>query len=78
MISPQRAMWPSEVHTFWPLSTHTSPSRTAIVASPATSEPAPGSENSWHQMSSAVKIRRRYCSFCSGVPHSTIVGPHIP
>ena len=78
MISPHRARWPSEVHTFCPFSTHSSPSSTAIVASPATSEPAPGSENSWHQMSSAVKMRRRYFSFCSGVPHSTIVGPHIP
>ena len=35
-------------HTFWPLTTHSSPSRTARVARPARSEPAPGSENSWH------------------------------
>ena len=32
---------------------------TARVASPATSDPAPGSLNSWHQISSAVKIGRR-------------------
>ena len=31
------------VQTFCPLTTHESPSRTARIASPATSEPAPGS-----------------------------------
>ena len=31
-----------EVHTFWPLTTHSSPSRSARVARPARSEPAPG------------------------------------
>ncbi len=42
------------VQTFWPLMTHSSPSRTARVASDATSDPAPGSENIWHQISSHV------------------------
>ncbi len=37
------AIWPSEVHTFWPLTIHSSPSRTARAFSPARSEPAPGS-----------------------------------
>ena len=36
------------LHTFWPVTTHRSPSRTAAVVSPARSEPAPGSLNSWH------------------------------
>ena len=36
-------------HTFWPLTTHSSPSRTALVPRPAKSLPAPGSLNSWHQ-----------------------------
>ena len=45
-----------------------SPSRTALVARPARSEPAPGSENSWHQISSLRAIGRRKRSFCSSVP----------
>ena len=49
---PYFATWPSVVHTFWPLTIHSSPSRTARVLSPATSEPAPGSLKSWHQISS--------------------------
>ena len=35
-------------HTFWPLMIQVSPSRTARVASPARSEPAPGSEKQLH------------------------------
>ena len=45
---PRSAVWPSEVHTFWPLTIHSSPSLTARVVRPARSEPAPGSLNSWH------------------------------
>ncbi len=47
------------VHTFWPLTTHSSPSRTARVESDARSEPEPGSLKSWHQISSAERILRR-------------------
>ena len=36
------------VHTFWPVSTQPSPSRSARVASEARSDPAPGSLKSWH------------------------------
>ena len=56
---PSVAVWASVVHTFWPFTTHSSPSRTARVASPATSDPAPGSLKSWHQISSHVKRGRR-------------------
>ena len=52
-------MWAKLVHTFWPVTTHSSPSRTARVESPARSEPAPGSENSWHQISSPASSGRR-------------------
>ena len=45
-------------HTFWPLTTHSSPSRSARVVSPARSEPLPGSENSWHHVCSPVTIGR--------------------
>ena len=56
---PHRAMWASVVHTFCPLTTHSSPSRTARLDRPATSDPAPGSEKSWHQISSFVNSGRR-------------------
>ncbi len=57
--SPKRATWASVVHTFWPLTTHSSPSFTPREESPAKSEPEPGSENSWHQISSPVNSGRR-------------------
>ena len=44
------------VQTFWPVTTHSSPSRTARVFSEARSEPEPGSEKPWHQISSADRI----------------------
>ena len=37
------------------------------MASDARSLPAPGSLNSWHQISSALRIAGRYRSFCSSV-----------
>jgi hypothetical protein len=40
---PHRAWWAMVVQTFWPLTIHSSPSRTARVARLATSDPAPGS-----------------------------------
>ena len=75
---PHRDRCASVVHTFWPLTTHSSPSRTARVESPATSEPAPGSENSWHQISSFVAMPRSSWCFCSSVPHWMSVGPPMP
>ncbi|MET0324793.1 MAG: hypothetical protein ABW219_06175, partial [Ilumatobacteraceae bacterium] len=61
--------------TFWPLTIHSSPSRTARVPRPAKSDPAPGSENSWHHFSSPVNIGRRNRSLTSGLPWVAIVGP---
>ena len=55
---PKSAYGPRLVQTFWPLITHRSPSRTALVLRLARSEPESGSEYSWHQMSSAVSMRR--------------------
>ncbi len=46
-------------HTFWPLTTHSSPSRSARVVRPARSEPLPGSLNSWHHVCSPVTIGRQ-------------------
>ena len=56
------------VHTFCPLTSHSSPSRTAFVASDARSDPAPGSLKSWHHFSSLRTIGPRNRSFCSSVP----------
>ena len=47
------------VHTFWPVTTQSSPSCTARVFSAARSEPASGSEKPWHQISSPDRIGAR-------------------
>ena len=47
MISPMSLYCAPDVHTFWPVTSHSSPSRIALVWRPARSEPAPGSLNSW-------------------------------
>src|SRR3954454_9709722 len=65
----QLAVAASDVQIFWPLITHSPPSRWALVRSPARSEPAPGSENPWHHLSSPLTIRGRNSSFCCGVPN---------
>ena len=49
---PQSASLAMVVHTFWPVSDQPPSTRSARVASDARSEPAPGSENSWHHVSS--------------------------
>ena len=76
---PQRAMCARVVQTFWPLTIHSSPSRTGpVVASPATSEPALGSLNSWHQISRCCAIGGSRLRFISSLPHCMIVGPPMP
>ena len=67
-----------DVHTFWPLTIHTSPSRTARVDSDARSDPAPGSLKSWHHDSSAGRQPvGTHWSCCSSVPCSSTTGPPI-
>ncbi len=75
---PQRATCASVVHTFWPLTTYSSPSRTARVVSDERSLPAPGSLNSWHHSSepSSRPGSQRRC--CSSVPATSNVGPAQP
>jgi hypothetical protein len=77
--SPKSQYWAPDVQILWPRTSH-EPSnwRAARVRMPATSEPAPGSENIWHQISSPRSIGRMYRSFCSGVPADSTVGPHMP
>ncbi len=58
MSMPKSATWPSEVHTFCPLTIHSSPSLTARQVKPARSLPAPGSLKSWHQASWPVTMPR--------------------
>ena len=54
---PKAANCALVVHTFWPLSTHVpSSSWRARVCTAARSEPAAGSEKSWHQTSSPCSI----------------------
>ena len=55
-------------HIFWPVSTHSSPSRTALLRIAATSEPMPGSLIENAPRTSPVAIRGRYLCFCSSVP----------
>ena len=70
----QSARWPFDVHVFCPVTTKSSPSRTARVRSDARSEPASGSLIPWHQMSSARTIRGSSSRFCCSVPYSMIAG----
>src|SRR4051795_9979644 len=46
----------------------------ALVDRLARSEPAPGSENSWHQIISPRKVGGRNLCCCSSVPNATIDG----
>jgi hypothetical protein len=65
------------VQTFCPVTTHSLPLRTARVFSDARSEPEPGSEKPWHQISSADRIGARKRCFWSSVPWAITVGPPI-
>ena len=53
-------MWANDDQTFWPLTTKWS-SRTSMRRAHRAerSEPAPGSEKPWHQISSAERIFAR-------------------
>ena len=62
------------VQIFWPLTTKSSPSRTPRVATAARSDPAPGSEKPWHQITSLRSIGPMISACCSGVPIAMIVG----
>ena len=71
-------MCANDDQTFWPLTTKWSPSWIALVRTAARSEPAPGSEKPWHQISSVERIASSRAFFCSSVPWAMIVGPAIP
>ena len=64
------------VQIFEPFSTHSSPSRTAVVSAPATSDPPLGSERNCIQISSPRRIAGRCRRFCSSVPKSSSTAAH--
>ena len=66
--------WAQVVHTFCPFRIHSSPSRTADIASEARSEPAPGSLSSWHHFSSLRTSGGRKRRHCSSVPYAKSAG----
>ena len=68
--SPQSDHQAPVVHTFEPLSTHSSPSRTADVWAPATSEPPPGSDRNCIHSSSPLQDGRE-------VPELLLLGPEV-
>ena len=74
----QSAWWASEVQTFWPVTTHSSPSSTALVWTLARSLPALGSEYPWHHSSVPARMGGRKRACCSGVPYWMRVGPSSP
>ena len=68
MQKPHWACWATDVQIFWPVSLKPPSTRSAFIDSAARSEPAPGSENSWHQTISPRRVGRRKRSFCSSEP----------
>ena len=70
--------WAPEVHTFCPLTTKSSPSRTAVVRRPARSEPAPGSLIPSDAVISPRKIGTAHRCFCSGEPNASSDAAMIP
>ena len=68
-VSSTSASCAPEVHTFWPLTTKWSPSRTALVRSDARSEPALGSLIPSDAVISARRIGTAQRCFCSSVPN---------
>ena len=62
----QAACLASEVQIFWPVSRQPPSARSARVVSPARSEPAPGSLNSWHHRKSPRSVGGRNRCCCCG------------
>ncbi|MGY2939281.1 hypothetical protein ACVWZ6_008883 [Bradyrhizobium sp. GM6.1] len=60
------------------MTTQLSPFFSARVRKPATSEPADGSENSWHQISSPAASFGKWRRLASSLPKAITVGPHMP
>ena len=74
--SPQSDHQAPVVHIFEPLRTHSSPSRTAVVSAPATSDPPLGSDRNCIQISSPRRMAGTWRRFCSSVPKSSSTAAH--
>src|SRR5271167_2636698 len=68
VASPRAQYCAPLVHTFCPLIFQPPSTRVALVLIDAASEPASGSENSWHQISSLRSAFSTNRSICHGVP----------
>ncbi len=66
---------PSVVHVFCPLTTYSSPSRTAVVRRDARSEPASGSEKPCDHQISQLFVFGRKRSLSSCEPNAAMTGP---
>ena len=64
------------VQIFEPLRIQSSPSGTALVSAPATSEPPLGSDRNCIQISSPFRMAGMCCCFCSSVPKSSRTAVH--
>ena len=71
---PQCENCAAVVQIFWPVIRQPPSTLVALVVRPARSEPAPGSENSWHQIISPRNVGGRKRCFCSSVPNATTDG----
>ena len=76
-VKIQSPCWPRVVHVFCPLTTQSSPSRTAVVRRLARSEPASGSEKPCAHQMSRLAVAGRKRSFCSWLPNWASTGPII-
>ncbi len=65
---------PLVMKVFEPLSTHSSPSRTAVVRMPRRSLPAPGSVIATAEIVAPLANPGSQRAFCSGVPRSSRYG----
>nr|CRL81987.1 hypothetical protein CPGR_05203 [Mycolicibacter nonchromogenicus] len=72
--APHEENCAAEVQIFWPLIRQPPSTFVALVVRLARSEPAPGSENSWHHTNSPRNVGGRKRCFCSSVPNATIDG----
>ena len=69
VAKPIPATWAPLVHTFWPLTSHPPSTRVPRVLMPAASDPASGSLNSWHQITSCASAGRTQRSIWSSVAY---------
>ena len=75
---PRSALAAIDVHTFWPVSRQPPSTRAALVATEARSDPAPGSLNIWHHVSSPRSVGATHRSFWASLPWTRMVGSAHP